>query len=582
MATEVAGLLHVGSLAEIEHRGCTPVTGAGHTIAVFAHGGRVYALDNRCPHMGFPLTQGTVQDGILTCHWHHARFDLASGDTFDLFAGDIPRFEVVIEDGEVYVDPSPPQIDAVPAWTRRLDEALEHDIRLVVARSVIGMMTAGAGYRVPLTQAALFGVTNSRQGWDSAMTILTICANIQPWLLADDRPRAMYQGVLQVADQTAGRPPRFMVAPLSGGASDVGQIREWFRGFVNVRDAEAAERTLRTAIESGMSQANVAGMIFAAITEHLYVDGGHTIDFANKAFELLDHIGWEHASVVLTALVPPMVSASRSEESSQWRNPVDVSSLVFAARSGLTEALARGAGKRWDAEGPLVELLLGDDPAVAIDGMTRALTEGATPEQLGAAVTQAAFVRMARYHLSNEFGDWNTVHHAVTTANAVHQALRRAPSDDLLRAVFDTAMAVYHARFLNIPSAAIPEPNGAAGVGQDAMLAELVGLMDQQQHVNEAGRTAARYMDAGLPDDALLATLGQALLREDAGFHQFQLIEAALQQYALRRGAPEGRVVLIAAARFLAAHTPTVRSVGQTYNTAFRLHRGDNIFQDDE
>ena len=40
--------------------------------------------------------------------------------------------------------------------------------------------------------------------------------------------------------------------------------------------------------------------IFAAITEHLYVDGGHTIDFANKAFELLDHIGWQHAGPVLT------------------------------------------------------------------------------------------------------------------------------------------------------------------------------------------------------------------------------------------------------------------------------------------
>lgn len=582
MATDVAGLLHIGPLTEVEARGCTPVTGAGHTLAVFAHAGRVYALDNRCPHMGFPLSQGTVQDGILTCHWHHARFDLASGDTFDLFAGDIPRFDVVIKDGEVYVDTSPPRTDAASVWARRLDEALEHDIRLVVARSVIGMMTAGADYRAPLKQAALFGVTNSRQGWDSAMTILTICASIQPWLHPDDRPRAMYQGVLQVADQTAGRPPRFMVAPLSGGASDVAQTKEWFRTFVNVRDAEAAERTLRTAIDSDMSQTEVADMIFAAISEHLYVDGGHTIDFANKAFELLDHIGWEHASPVLTALVPQMVSGSRSEESSQWRSPIDVSSLVFAARSRLPEARAKGAGKHWDAEGPLVEQLLGDEPAAAIDGMTQALADGATPEQLGAAVTQAAFVRMARYHLSNEFADWNTVHHGVTTANAVHQALRRAPSDDLLRAAFDTAMAVYHARFLNIPSAAIPEPNGAAGQSQQAMLDDLVSLMDQQQHVNEAGRATARYMDAGLSDDALLATLGQALLREDAGFHQFQLVEAAMQQYALRPGTPEGRVVLIAASRFLAAHTPTVRSVGQTYNTALRLHRGDNIFQDDE
>ena len=40
---------------------------------------RVFALDNRCPHMGFPLDRGSVEDGILICHLHHAGFDLASG-----------------------------------------------------------------------------------------------------------------------------------------------------------------------------------------------------------------------------------------------------------------------------------------------------------------------------------------------------------------------------------------------------------------------------------------------------------------------------------------------------------------------
>jgi nitrite reductase/ring-hydroxylating ferredoxin subunit len=34
--------------------------------------------------MGFPLDRGSVEDGVVTCHWHHARFDLASGCTFDL------------------------------------------------------------------------------------------------------------------------------------------------------------------------------------------------------------------------------------------------------------------------------------------------------------------------------------------------------------------------------------------------------------------------------------------------------------------------------------------------------------------
>jgi nitrite reductase/ring-hydroxylating ferredoxin subunit len=64
----------------------SPLSKSGHhrPILVVYDRGRLFVLDNRCPHMGFPLERGSVEDGILTCHWHHARFDLESGCTFDL------------------------------------------------------------------------------------------------------------------------------------------------------------------------------------------------------------------------------------------------------------------------------------------------------------------------------------------------------------------------------------------------------------------------------------------------------------------------------------------------------------------
>jgi nitrite reductase/ring-hydroxylating ferredoxin subunit len=59
------------------------------------HGGhRPILVIYDCPHMGFPLERGSVDDGILTCHWHHARFHLESGCTFDLWADDAPIFPV--------------------------------------------------------------------------------------------------------------------------------------------------------------------------------------------------------------------------------------------------------------------------------------------------------------------------------------------------------------------------------------------------------------------------------------------------------------------------------------------------------
>jgi nitrite reductase/ring-hydroxylating ferredoxin subunit len=60
------------SLADLRAKGRLVLHGRHSPILEVYDGGRVFALDNRCPHMGFPLDRGSVEDGILTCHWHHA------------------------------------------------------------------------------------------------------------------------------------------------------------------------------------------------------------------------------------------------------------------------------------------------------------------------------------------------------------------------------------------------------------------------------------------------------------------------------------------------------------------------------
>jgi nitrite reductase/ring-hydroxylating ferredoxin subunit len=92
-----------GSLEELKIKGRLVVHGGHRPILVIYDRGRVFALDNRCPHMGFPLERGSVEDGILTCHWHHARFDLESGCTFDLWADDVPICPVEVRNGDVWV-----------------------------------------------------------------------------------------------------------------------------------------------------------------------------------------------------------------------------------------------------------------------------------------------------------------------------------------------------------------------------------------------------------------------------------------------------------------------------------------------
>jgi hypothetical protein len=140
-------------------------------------------------------------------------------------------------------------------------------------------------------------------------------------------------------------------------------------------------------------------------------------------------------------------------------------------------------------------------------------------------------------------------------------------------------MSVHLDRFLNVPPSRVPEPNGLEAAPED-LLAELSTLLDERQKVDAAGELVAGYLYGGGEADRLLAVMGGLLLREDRNFHTIQAIEAAFRQYAALRDTTVGAHMLVAAARYLAAHSPTMRSEGQTYDIARRLSRGEILYEE--
>ena len=102
-----------------------------------------------------------------------------------------------------------------------------------------------------------------------------------------------------------------------------------------MRHREAAERTLLTAIAAGAAPAALADLLVAAATDRVYGDGGHLLDFINKACECLDLIGWEHAAAVLPSVVGQLVSAQGAEEATAWRHPIDLVALCEETAEGL-------------------------------------------------------------------------------------------------------------------------------------------------------------------------------------------------------------------------------------------------------
>ncbi len=140
-------------------------------------------------------------------------------------------------------------------------------------------------------------------------------------------------------------------------------------------------------------------------------------------------------------------------------------------------------------------------------------------------------------------------------------------------------MSIYLDRFLNMPPQRIPEPTSGPIDGQ-RLLADLLERIDVRQQVEEVAQIVSRYISGAGDGEKLQATLGQLVLMEDSDFHAFQIVDAGFKQFQARQESAAGRHVMIGLSRFLAAHSPTPRAVGQTYQIALRLQRGEEIYSE--
>jgi nitrite reductase/ring-hydroxylating ferredoxin subunit len=597
MAITATERVRVGTVDDLARRGCTVVSAGGHGVAVFAHEGRFYAVDNRCPHMGFPLSRGTVRDGLLTCHWHHARFDLEGGGTLDPFADNVRTFRVVVEDGQVWLDLAerPDEAGSRTYWLGRLNEGLEQGLGFVLAKSVLALFALGVSPSEILHAGGAYGLRYRGRGWSQGMTILTAMGRALPHLAPEDRPLALFHGLVHVSRDTAGQTPRFDLEPLPSTDVPLPRLKAWFRRAVEVRDVDGAERVLQTAIARGAEPAALADILFAACTDHYYLDAGHVLDFINKACEYLDLVGWDQAATVLPTLVDGLCRAQRSEELNSWRHPIDLVEVLephLARLPDLPTGSPASVGAQHAVPTPpgtvpppptadefdsLVWQILDGEPDATAAAVTAVLERGIPYAEVGQAVAHASALRVARFHTSNEFGDWDTVHNTWTACQALHQALLRAPSPELARGLYHGAMRIYLDRFLNIPAARLPDERSRANGATSPD--DLLPLLDQQQQVEGAAAIVEVTLARGDDPAALIRALGHVVLREDSEFHNYQTLEAGIRQYeALHESRPlAARRTLVAVARYLAAHAPTPRELRQTYTIALRLNRGDDL-----
>ena len=111
------------------------------------------------------------------------------------------------------------------------------------------------------------------------------------------------------------------------------------------------------------------------------------------------------------------------------------------------------------------------------------------------------------------------------------------------------------------------------------LLEKFLLTLDRQAQINEAGRIVARYLELRHPAGPLIRTLVRAVVREDANFHTYQMLDATVQQHQEWGDTEQGGHILLAGARYIAAHSPTQREMLQTAEIVQRLHRGEDLHE---
>lgn len=95
----------ISLISDIPSGGARAFEVGGRRIAVFNSDGNFHAIDDTCPHQGGPLSEGMVEDGCVTCPWHGAIFELATGKEQTSVAGeDVCHHNVVISGDELFVE----------------------------------------------------------------------------------------------------------------------------------------------------------------------------------------------------------------------------------------------------------------------------------------------------------------------------------------------------------------------------------------------------------------------------------------------------------------------------------------------
>lgn len=404
-------------------------------VALIRTSDGVFALDNACPHQGYGLVTGdlgvdSTGEPVVTCQWHNWKFRVSDG-VCTVGEEDVACHQVEVDDAgdiTVTVTERTDQERLGVLWPS-LKSGLGNNYVGQVARDSIRLMDAGAQPAEIMAAAIAIGAPKADNGVGHEMALAADCLHLAELWEGDDRALPVVQALAGIGEATRDRPAQ-PVPPADSSVS--------VSGAIEAEDVKAAMAGVMGLLETGAEIADVRRHFLEAVSAH-HLSYGHGAIYTQKAFELLDRIGWDKAPTLLPHLASALTYSTREDTLPYMRKPMRI--LQAMDFGSLAEASDRSESGWTPAD--LVKILLEAD-AVPFEQVAEEVYAGAGVEGVLDAVSIAVSQRLLRYDLEVEFDlhrdfGWLDITHGLTYARAARWAWHQDPGPHTARLAMFTA-----------------------------------------------------------------------------------------------------------------------------------------------
>lgn len=414
---------HVGQLSDLEV-GDMKMTKVGERrIALIRTASGVHALDNACPHEGYGLVTGALDGELVTCQWHNWKFDAATGKCL-MGEEDVACHQVHVDDGgdiSVTVTEQTDDERRAALWPS-LRSALAKVYAGQMSRDALRLLDSGATVPEVMWAGLEYSLPRNEYGPGHQLALAADSLTTAIAQTGDAQALPLLQGLFGLSEQALGHAPRILPPPDSS------------IDLPSAVEAELAEEAMAAAAALAAGDADEALAAFIEVVAQHHLDYGHGAIYTQKAFEILDIVGWERATTVLPHLANSLTLGTREDVLPYMRkaarkiDAVDLDALAGAERSG-----------DWTLSTELVDQLIDAEDAPIELAVTAALN-GAGVNGLLDALSIGASRRLLRYDLDIEFDTeerfgWLDITHALTNVRAARWAWNAKPGPHAARIV---------------------------------------------------------------------------------------------------------------------------------------------------